>query len=82
MLELEGHIVAVSSETLRVRGRGCEVTFALEGATFERSVPAELPVVSLRPNDPTGVFREDWTVKWGEEFIVLSEVPPTAKRER
>jgi hypothetical protein len=64
-------------DVLLFRGRGLEATFRLPGARFERATLSDLPLVTLRPDDPESLFRPLWTLKWrNDDFILLSEAPP------
>ena len=63
-LDVVCRVATVGSSGFSVRGRGCELAFSFEGASFDSLVLRDLPIVALRPDDPEALFRPLWEVKW------------------
>jgi hypothetical protein len=61
-LILDGRIESGGSNGFTLRGRGCDVTFVISGAEFERSRPKDDSVVTLRKRDPDWPFRPLWVL--------------------
>jgi hypothetical protein len=77
--EFDGRVSAISGDSFRVRGRGCEFQIDFSRAIFTRMVPSDSAVVALRPDDPGWIFRPLWRIEWGSKNdIFLEERSATA----
>ena len=77
-LEMDGRVSTLSADTFRIRGRGCELLVDFSESSFERFVARDGPLITMRPEDPEGLFRPLWRLEWpSEDTLLVAERSPS-----
>ncbi len=80
---LDGRIESGGPDGFTIRGRGCDATFVISGADFERSRPKDDAVVTLRKRDPDWPFRPLWVLSLPKgEVLTVCGLPPVVDLAR
>jgi|ERR1700690_4326937 len=83
VLTLDGRIESGGPNGFTFRGRGCDATFVISGATFEESRPKDDSVVALRKRDPDWPFRAMWVLSLSNGAVLtVCGLPPVADLAR